>query len=139
MNIKSIAIDLSVSVLILMLPFLIAVLFDYLFRSVGFDTDLLSFVAPIYVLAMNLIFVVVAFIVPVFDIVINFFVNLINLLPVVDIGYVDISGKFTAFQDTANIALSSFISALSISLVKTAIVKNDTDTSLILPSGQHVK
>lgn len=87
-SVKGVALDLSLSVLILTLPYLAALLLDILFNIIGYQTALVTIVSPLYVLAIRMLGVALSFAFLAVDMVINLLINLLNMIPGIHISYV---------------------------------------------------
>ena len=79
LNPKNIALNIAVTVTILLLPYVVAMLFDMLMSLAGYETNLSTAVAPLYVLTIQLLFLGISYGFILIDWLLNGLISLINL------------------------------------------------------------
>lgn len=112
---QRVAFGVAVSVLTLMIPYFVAVFIDFLFARIGFDSTLAAAVTPIYVLALKLLFVGLAFAAEGIDIVGNMLINVINFIAKTPLLQpIDISGRVVQFGDQIDSTVLDFVGAFGV-------------------------
>ena len=111
---KGLALNLSLSVLILTMPYLVALLIDIIFNIAGYQTALVTVVSPLYVLAIRLLGVALSFLFLGIDLIINFLLSLLNMIPGVNITYTShLSDWIRQFSEDFSSTILQFTAALS--------------------------
>lgn len=112
-SVRGFTLSVSLSVIILMLPFVFSLLIDLLFSLTTLKTDLVQYVLPMYVLALQLLFFSLGLMGYIIDLVANFFVDMLNPLMPFTIPYLDLQGLITFISEQSNVMLLSFVSLIS--------------------------
>lgn len=118
---KGVAIGIVTSVGILMIPYLLAFIFDWIFISMGVTSLNFSFtgiVTPLYVLALRLFLVGVSFGFQFLDVVLNLGLQILNLIPAVNITWtIDTHSYIITLSDQIDQTILDFVTATSLSTV----------------------
>ncbi len=112
-SVRGFTLNLSISVIILMLPFVFTALMDLLFSFTPFKTDMLSSVLPMYVLALQLLFFSLGLMGYTIDLMANFLIDIVNNVIPWKIPYLDLQGIVTYISEQSNVMLLGFVTAIA--------------------------
>ena len=115
-GVKSIAISIVTSVLILMIPYLVALVFDFLFKQMGLvGFSLVSTVTPLYVMTLRLLLITASLGFKVLDIGVNLVISLLNLIPGLYISFtLDTSTFVQSLGDQIDTTVLDYLTAFGI-------------------------
>lgn len=129
-SVKGVALNIVTAVFILMLPYLVAIIFDLIFAQLGATGfSLISTVTPLYVLALRLFLIGTSFAFEILDVMVNIIIEVLNLIPSIDITFrLDTSNMILSLSDQIDTAILDFLVAFGI-VGKTASTTTSSTTN----------